>query len=69
MFVIDRQDMNQLNDWIIVQLMTIRPSSWLINGLTDWQKKLLSDGQTELVTKGKKGNSLYQPTTALNKTQ
>jgi hypothetical protein len=51
LFITDEQAMNQLNYWIIVQLMTIRPSSWLIKGLTDWQKKLLSDGQTELVTK------------------
>lgn len=51
MFVIDKQAMSQLNDWIIVQLMTILQSSWLIKGLTDWQKKLVSDGQTELVTK------------------
>jgi hypothetical protein len=51
MFIIDRQVMKQLSDWIIVQLMTIRPSSWLIKGLTDWQKKLVPDGQTELDTK------------------
>ena len=26
----------------------------MVKGLTDWQKKLVSDGQTELVTKKKK---------------